>query len=250
MKRIIALTFAIACLFGMKAQAQDIIAKRNGSSVRAKVIEVTETSVKYVLFDEMDGPVYTEGKDNISSITYRSGRTETFVRSASYADAYYGHDGRVVPEGIMPGMKYKEYAKFYDPRDYVKRVDDRYSPVWGGVGSLLIPGLGQMINGQVGRGFAFLGASVGSNIIYTIGAVNGEDGVGVILALVGAAGMLTADIWAIVDGVRVAKIKNLYTRDTIGMSSVDVKMEPYFAMTAPYQNNQVPVAGMKFSVSF
>ena len=151
MKKIFVISLVAACMFAANAQAQDIISMRNGQTVKAKVTEVNETSVKYSLFDEPDGPVYTVGKDDISSIEYKSGRVETFVRSSSYADAFYGSDGRRVPEGVVPGMRYKDYAKLYDPKDYVKRVDDRYSPVWGGVASAIIPGLGQMINGQVGR---------------------------------------------------------------------------------------------------
>lgn len=251
MKKIFVISIMAACMFAANAHAQDIISMRNGQTVKAKVTEVNETSVKYSLFDEPDGPVYTVGKDDISSIEYKSGRVETFVRSSSYADAFYGSDGRRVPEGVVPGMRYKDYAKLYDPKDYVKRVDDRYSPVWGGVASAIIPGLGQMINGQVGRGFAFLGIEAGCAFVSMVGmGLSEESDAGVIIYLLGAAGSLATDIWAIVDGVRVAKIKNLYTRDTSGMASIDLKMEPFLAMTAPSVNGQSPVAGMKLSISF
>ena len=253
MKKSIVISIAVACLISVSAHGQDIISMRNGKTVKAKITEVTETSVKYYLYDEQDGPLYTEGKDNISSIEYKSGRTEEFTRSSSFADSFFGKDGRIVPEGIVPCMKYKEYAKLYNPRDYVRRLDDRYSPAWGGVASAFIPGLGQMINGEVGRGFAFLGIEVGCSIVSNVGMRMMLDDMdwGAFVYLIGGVGALATEIWAIVDGVRMAKIKNLYRRDTSGMAAVNLKMEPFLAMSAPTMTDgQRPVAGMKLSVSF
>lgn len=251
MKKIFVISIMAACMFAANAQAQDIISMRNGQKVKANVAEVNETSVKYLLFDEPYGPVYIVGKDNIASIEYKSGRIETFVRSSSYAEAFYGSDCRTVPEGIVPGMRYKDYAKLYDPKDYVKRIDDRYYPVWGGIASAFIPGLGQIINGQTERGLAIMGVYAGCALVSAVGLEAVEEaGAGPLMYLLGVAGSLATNIWAIVDGVRVGKIKNLYTRDTSGMASVDFKMEPFLAMTAPSVNGQNPVAGMKLSISF
>ena len=53
-------------------------------------------------------------------------------------------------------MKYKELKKIYNYRMYVPTLYDRHSPAWSVVASFFIPGLGQMVNGSVGRGFAWL----------------------------------------------------------------------------------------------
>ena len=69
-------------------------------------------------------------------------------------------ESREVPEGIRPGMKYRQYRKLYKASDYVRMPGDRYSPVVGGLCSFLIPGLGQAVNGDFGRGLAFFGGTV------------------------------------------------------------------------------------------
>lgn len=156
-------------------------------------------------------------------------------------------------------MRYKEYKDYYDPKSYVSKAGDRYSPVVGGLCSWVIPGLGQMINGEVGRGFGYLGGSIGASVVMGIGSAlmaegaydyyDGEDEgayiAGTILMLAGSIGLLTVDICAIVDGVRVAKIKNMYERDTRDMASLSIKLEPYFASTAGMNNNIAAGASLK-----
>ena len=44
----------------------------------------------------------------------------------------------------------------YDYRTYKHQVDDPYNPSVDGFVSFLVPGLGQMISGELGRGAAFL----------------------------------------------------------------------------------------------
>jgi hypothetical protein len=73
--------FVLALLLftgSVKLNAQDVIAKIDGSEIRAKVIEIGATEIKYKLFDEQDGPAYTVLKSDIFRIKYASGRTEVF----------------------------------------------------------------------------------------------------------------------------------------------------------------------------
>jgi len=65
--------FSIQSIFG-----QDIILLRTGEEIRAKVIEVTSTEVKYKRFDNQDGPNYVTSKSEIFMITYENGRKEVF----------------------------------------------------------------------------------------------------------------------------------------------------------------------------
>jgi hypothetical protein len=59
--------------------AQDIITKRvDGSEIRAKVLEVGVTDVRYKLFDNQDGPDYVLPKSDIFRIKYADGRIEMF----------------------------------------------------------------------------------------------------------------------------------------------------------------------------
>lgn len=179
---------------------------------------------------------------------------------------------REIPYGIHPGMKYKEYRKLYNSRDYVHILGDRYSPVVGGVCSFLVPGLGQMICGEIGRGFAWFGGTLGSYILIAVGSnINSmgyytESGEGYIIAgsiltIAGIASLLGIEISSIIDGVKVAKIKNMYQRDLVRQaSSVDVSLLPYIS-TMPAMNAYAPsyashglpssaVAGMSLRIRF
>ena len=65
-------------MFVVSTWAQDIITFRDGQSVKAQVTEVSDTSVKYRLSDNLNGPLYTKNTADIFSITYQNGKTETF----------------------------------------------------------------------------------------------------------------------------------------------------------------------------
>lgn len=235
----------------MCACAQDIVTMRNGETIKAKVMEINATSVKYHLYGE-DAPLYVTAKDDIEAIDFESGRRETFVRGASYASSAYANDFRTVPAGIAPSMKYKQYAKMYNSKDYVKRVGDKYSPAWGGVASFVLPGLGQMVNGEMGRGLAFMGLSVACGVVssFSNDFFSYTSDIAPIVASVALAGAFAIDIWSTIDAVKMAKIKNMYARDTAGMAALDIKMQPYFAFTAPSANGQRPVTGVTLAVSF
>ena len=58
--------------------AQDIIKLVDGSTVEAKVLEITQTEIKYKKFRNLDGPLYTIGKHEASTITYAYGEVEEY----------------------------------------------------------------------------------------------------------------------------------------------------------------------------
>jgi hypothetical protein len=138
-------------------------------------------------------------------------------------------------------------AKVYDYRLYQKSLYDRYSPAGSGVASFFIPGLGQMICGEWGRGFAYLGGHAACYMLTGISAIAESD----TLVLMSVAGLLAIDICAIVDGVRVAKVKNMYMEDLrrSGYYGLDVDLYPsvnYVRTTSGIQ----PTAGMTLALRF
>lgn len=232
MKRLIMLLSALA-FFAVSAAAQDFVTKRNGEDIPAIVDEVGPDYVRFRLWDEPDGVTYTMLKNEILMIRYATGRNEVFDQMSSLA--------------MAPMMKYKEMAKVYDYRLYQKSLYDRYSPAGSGVASFFIPGLGQMICGEWGRGFAWLGGHVGCYMLTGISAIAESD----TLALMSIAGLLAIDICAIVDGVRVAKVKNMYMEDLrrSGYYGLDVDLYPsvnYVRTTSGVQ----PTAGMTLALRF
>lgn len=163
----------------------------------------------------------------------------------------------------MNAQRYSDLKQKYDYHQYVPQIGDPYNPTVSGLCSFIIPGLGQVVCGETGRGLAFFGGSIGCGIIYSIGAaqftyslnnslLNGStvpstSGVGTML--LGLAGMAAVDIWAIVDANHVAKVKNLYLRDTKKTSGLSFEVAPYVAQ---YNiNNQIvtPV-GMTMRMKF
>lgn len=232
MKRLIMLLSALA-FFAVSAAAQDFVTKRNGEDIPAIVDEVGPDYVRFRLWDEPDGVTYTMLKNEILMIRYATGRNEVFDQMSSLA--------------VTPMMKYKEMAKVYDYRLYQKSLYDRYSPAGSGVASFFIPGLGQMICGEWGRGFAWLGGHVGCYMLTGISAIAESD----TLVLMGIAGLLAIDICSIVDGVRVAKVKNMYMEDLrrSGYYGLDVDLYPSVNYVHTASGIQ-PTAGMTLALRF
>ena len=231
MKRLIMLISALA-FFAVSAAAQDFVTKRNGEDIAAIVDEVGPDYVRFRLWDEPEGVTYTMLKNEILMIRYATGRNEVFDQKQSLA---------------MVPMKYKEMAEVYDFRLYQKSPFDIYSPAGSGIASFFIPGLGQMICGEWGRGFAWLGGQVGCYMLAGISAGTDSD----TLMLMSLAGMLTIRIATIVDGVRVAKVKNMYMEDLrkSGYYGLDVDLYPSVNYVHTASGVQ-PTAGMTLALRF
>ncbi len=246
MKKILILIMALV-LGTVAASAQDIITKRNGEDIRAVVSEVGPDTITYKLYDDPQEVSYTIMKSDVVMIRYESGRNEIIETGRSSFDPLlYGT--RIPVEGIKPGMKYREIRKLYDPKMYVRGLVQNHNPGWSGVASYFIPGLGQMICGEVGRGFAFLGGSAVSFSLLVTGSAMDADS-GVLIGFVGLAGYLTSCIWSIVDAVQVAKVKNMYEQDLYRSYSFNMDMYPSVqCINTP--SGLKPAAGMTLAFRF
>ncbi|MDR2083424.1 MAG: hypothetical protein LBP67_00285 [Bacteroidales bacterium] len=241
-------------IFGVTlCYAQDVITKQNGEDIQAKVVEIGSNEVKYKKFDNQDGPIYSIPTSEILMIRYENGSNEVFSTKKEVVTTsttiYPSHE---TPQGIRPNMLYKEYKDLYQPSMYIRHYTDPYNPPIMGLCSFFIPGLGQMICGEVGRGFAYLGGTIGCGIIAGIGSAMlvgyGSPG-GLIMFIGGGLGATAVGICSIVDGVRVAKIKNMYARDLRDMSAFNIELAPYIDYMAVGNNIIVPV-GVSMIVSF
>ena len=65
---------------------------------------------------------------------------------------------------IVPGMKYRDLKNMYNPRQYVRNAADPYSKGWSAVASAVVPGLGQMICKETGRGIGILAGDVALSV--------------------------------------------------------------------------------------
>ena len=62
--------------------AQDLIVKKNGEEVNAKIIEVGTKEVKYKNSTNIEGPTYTIDKSEIVFVKYKNGEKEIFENSS------------------------------------------------------------------------------------------------------------------------------------------------------------------------
>ena len=166
-------------------------------------------------------------------------------------------------------QKYSENKLKYDPRMYTQQYGDPYNPALSGVCSWFIPGLGQMICGETGRGLTFLESYSACGAVCMIGLVstavtrisentgqygsgyvyNRATNAGDVIFWLGLAGMVTVDIWSIVDAVNVAKVNNMYMQSLRKSSSLDIQVAPYISQISVNNKIDTPI-GLSLRVSF
>lgn len=125
---------------------------------------------------------------------------------------------------------------------YVRDVYNDINPVWTGAASFFVPGLGQCISGEWGRGIGIFAANVALDALladavdvfslkdYALGYNDYyEISPGVLAMAVGASVLY---VWNIVDAVHLTKVKNMYYQDMRSQgASVDIRLEPFFSFT-------------------
>lgn len=71
------------CLASVSAMAQDIIVKKDGTTIKAKVEKVTDSVIEYKRFSNLTGPTYTIKIADLLAINYENGESETFSNSGT-----------------------------------------------------------------------------------------------------------------------------------------------------------------------
>lgn len=125
-----------------------------------------------------------------------------------------------------------------------------YFPVVAGVASLFVPGLGQIVSGEFGRGLFFLGGFLGCFSIYAVGSVLDGAGIGGSgLMRVGEGGAAVVAIWSSVDAVILAKRKNHALREQ-HTATISLKLEPLLMNTSFMNNPNIFSTGLTLTMSF
>lgn len=218
---IIALLAGTAFLAG----AQDLITKNDGTDIRAKILEISSSEVKYKSWDNQEGPTFIMDASEILLIRFENGENYVIEKKAPKPDAphLFTSDASILENS---GLKYRDLKEFYNSNDY----DQLYRPRYG-LGypwlNLLIPGLAQYCMSESGLGTRFLLMYAGGVILCRIGASmytsvytadgryvsSTSNGFGNALIIAGCATFIGASIWSIVNAHDVAKVKSLYTED-------------------------------------
>jgi len=65
-------------LCSASVSAQDVIVKKDGSTILSKVLEVGQEEIKYKKHDNLEGPTYIIQKSELQAINYQNGAKDTF----------------------------------------------------------------------------------------------------------------------------------------------------------------------------
>lgn len=86
MKTLRLIVLTAVCLVGSYAFAQDLIVKRDGTVIKAKVAKVGTSEVEYKKWSNQDGPQYSIAVADVLAINYKNGEKETFENVAVNED--------------------------------------------------------------------------------------------------------------------------------------------------------------------
>ena len=140
--------------------AQDVIVLNGGSSIISKVLEISDTDVKYKKWSNLEGPTYTLKKADIISINYQNGERESFSNNKSPVNANME---------VAGGLTYSEYQKANENKnvDFLKREELlRSARAWNVAGTIIAIGgiVGGICLGSFGEGQSLVGASLALGI--------------------------------------------------------------------------------------
>jgi hypothetical protein len=99
-------------LSGASLRAQDVLTLMNGTEIKAKVLEINDTEVRYRNFGDNDGPVRTVSKSELFMIRYESGTREVFDAGSGPASTTQA----VPANGKATAANATPYQKFGGPR--------------------------------------------------------------------------------------------------------------------------------------
>jgi hypothetical protein len=149
--------------------AQDVITRKNGSEIRAKVVEVGLSEVKYKMYGNESGPTYTLPKAEIFMITYEGGSKDVFGNETPVS----------VPQGNVTGTRQQSGAAVRQPQEFDSRVR------FGIKGGLNVSNLSLRSDGESGGQESIVGA-VGGATLYAPFSINWGLHTGIEVSMKGA----------------------------------------------------------------
>ena len=127
MKNQIVLT--MLSLAALNVAAQDVVVKKDGSTILAKVLEVNQDNIKYKKFSNQNGPTYTINLSDVMSVNYENGEKEDFNNSSITNDANQGKEAKEIIKDAAPNNSelLNLYAKDYHLNPSYKLKDKETS---------------------------------------------------------------------------------------------------------------------------
>lgn len=136
------LTILFCTLFLNLASGQDVITKKSGEELKVKVLEITQTEIKYKKSDNPEGPVYILPKSEVLIIQYENNIKEVF--SSPEADAAQNLVASTKPTSAMSTRPGEARDMYYQGQNDAKNSYNGYTGAGTGTlfASLLSPLVG------------------------------------------------------------------------------------------------------------
>lgn len=184
------------------------------------------------------------------------------IPSGGYAATPQKHDANcqegpaVLPTIEVAAPAYYVLKANYNWKDYQPSPVDRYNPTQMTWVSTFVPGAGQFLTGEYGRGLLFATGSFGlaatAGALAKLGDTQKSDAY-YVASLVAAAGSLGLWIWNIIDANHTTKVKNMYLQDILGArccGKASITMEPSIQLAPGANSTYNPAAGIALKMTF
>ena len=125
------LLFVLSIMCSVNTQAQDVIVKKDGSTILSKVLEVNPADIKYKKYSSQNGPTYTINKSEVMSINYENGDSDKFNEKEQIASQQQTSGGIAKP--LEPANS--AHIEFYNKRDagfIPKKSNNKKADCWIG----------------------------------------------------------------------------------------------------------------------
>lgn len=152
---------------------------------------------------------------------------------------------------IACDAQYSIYKAKYDYHAYSYQMGDPYKPSMMSLSSAIIPGLGQLIEGESMRGLGFLGGSIALAVFKRIviwktdASWTAKD----VIRKSAFIGQIGLRVWSGINASRIAKVNDLAFRDKYN-STVSLKILPYSGLLDNYGSYKTGPVGITLLVSF
>lgn len=132
----------VAILFTCICFAQDVIIKKDGTTILSTVIKVGQSEVEYKKYNNQTGPTYTISINELSHINYANGTKDTFTST-------YNNQSVVTTETATQFSNDEGLLKLYDAHDRKLKKAKRIKSLGCIVGGTLLAAGGALIISSV-----------------------------------------------------------------------------------------------------
>ena len=132
----------VAILFTCICFAQDVIIKKDGTTILSTVIKVGQSEVEYKKYNNQTGPTYTISINELSHINYANGTKDTFTST-------YTNQSVVTTETATQFSNDEGLLKLYDAHDRKLKKAKRIKSLGCIVGGTLLAAGGALIISSV-----------------------------------------------------------------------------------------------------